>query len=244
MSGRRVLRVLVIDDDRDLAESTAEIFEARGHKVSLAFTGRDGLNLIDHQVFDLVLVDIEMPGMNGVDTFLEIRKKDCNARIALMTGSSIEQQLCDALDSGTLCLLRPSSTAADIVAATHGKPLRDVVLVSNDAAQLIARLEPFLSQQDRTTFIAQSNAEAFDRVIAGRADCLVLDQQLSSAAGLDLYLSLKRTGATVPTIIVTLPSDAHCDMLLSVQAMADGILKKPFDPEEVLARLEQQGART
>lgn len=244
MREKPFLRVLVIDDDRDLAESVAELFEVRGHKVSLAFTGRDGLHLIDHQAFDLVLVDIEMPGMSGVDTFLEIRKKGCNAPITLMTGSSIEQQLCDALESGTLCLLRPSSTAADMIAATRGKHLRGVVLVSDDAARLVARLEPLLSRQDCTTFIAQSSAEAFDRVTNGLADCLVLDQQLSSAASLDMYLSLKRTGATVPTIIVTLSSDVPDDLLISVRAMTDGILKKPFDPEEVLARLERQGART
>jgi DNA-binding response OmpR family regulator len=244
MSAAASLRVLVIDDDRDLAESVADLFAARGHEVRLAFTGRDGLNLVDRETFDLVLIDVEMPGMSGVDTFLEIRKKGCKARAALMTGASIEQHLCKALESGTLCLLHSLSSAGDLSAAIRDGHLTRLALVSDDTERLIESLRPFLGRQDCTAFIARSGAEALDRVIAGLADCVVLDHQLSSAAGLDMYLILMRTGASVPTIIAAPYGDARNDMMLSARTITDGILKKPFDPEEVLARFEPRDART
>jgi DNA-binding response OmpR family regulator len=244
MSGEAFSRVLVIDDDRDLAESVAELLEARGHKVSLAFTGRDGVDLVDQNAFDLVLLDIEMPEKSGVDTFLEIRKKGHDVPIALMTGASVEQHFYDALESGTLCLLRPRSTAADVIAATRGKQPRCVVLVSDNVTALIARIQPFLSQQHCTTVIARSSDEGLKWVSAGLADCLVFDQPLSSAAGLYIYLSLRRSGPMSPTILVTLPNDAPNDAMPAIQAMTADILKKPFDPEEVLTWLERRAART
>ena len=64
-----------------------------------------------------------------------------------------------------------------------------------------------------------------------------------SAAGLDMYLILMRTGATVPTIIAAPYGDARHEMMLSARTITDGILKKPFDPEEILARFESRDAR-
>jgi DNA-binding response OmpR family regulator len=243
MNGAALSRVLVIDDDRDLAESVAELLENRGHDVSLAFTGGDGLALIDRQAFDFALVDIEMPAKSGVDTFLEIRKKGHDLPIALMTGASVEQHLLDALESGTLCLLRPRSTAGEVIAATRGKQPRCVVLVSDNVTALIARIQPFLSQQHCTTVIARTSAEGLRWVSAGLADCLVFDQPLSSAAGLYIYLSLRRSGPMSPTILVTLSHDAPHDTMRSIEAMTADILKKPFDPERVLAWLERRTAR-
>jgi DNA-binding response OmpR family regulator len=243
MSGQPVSRVLVIDDDRDLAESVAELLEARGHEVALAFSGREGLVQLSRQAFDFVLVDIEMPEKSGVDTFLEIRKNGFDIPIALMTGSSVEQPLYDALETGSLCLVRPRSSAGEIIAATRGKQSRCVVLVSNNVTSLVARIQPFLNQQHCTTVIARTSAEGLNWVISGLADCLVLDQPLSSAAGLYIYLSLKRKSGTAPTIVVTLPQDAPHDATSSIEAMTADILRKPFDPEEVLAWLERRTER-
>jgi DNA-binding response OmpR family regulator len=231
-------RVLVIDDDRDLSESVAEFLEARGHKVSLAVSGEEGLALLDHQTFDFILIDIEMPEKSGVDTFLEMRKRGHDVPIALMTGSNVEQPLYDALESGGLYLLRPRSTATELIAAAGGRQPRCLVLVSENVTSLVARIQPFLSRQHCATVIARSSAEGLRWVMNGLADCLVLDQPLSSSTGLYIYLCLKQKGARAPTIIVTLPYDAPQEITRAIQEMTADVLRKPFDPEEVLAWLE------
>jgi DNA-binding response OmpR family regulator len=243
MSGRSGSRVLVIDDDRDLAESVAEFLEARGHEVSLAFSGKEGLALLERHSFDFMLIDIEMPEKSGVDTFLEIRKRGHDVPIALMTGSNVEQPLYDALESGSLCLLRPRSTTTELIAAAGGKQPRCVVLVSDNVTALVARIQPFLSQQHCATVIARSSGEAFKWMMNGLAECLVLDQPLSSSMGLYIYLCLKRRTARSATIIVTLPYDAPQEITRAVQDMTADILRKPFDPEEVLAWLERRVVR-
>ena len=232
--------VLVIDDDRDIAESVAEFLEARGHKVSLAFSGKEGIALLDRDSFDFTLIDIEMPETSGVDTFLEIRRRGHDVPIALMTGSNVEQPLYEALERGSLCLLRPRSTTTELIAAAGGKQPRCVVLVSDNVTALVARIQPFLGQQLCTTVIARSIAEGLKWTMNGLADCLVLDQPLSSSTGLYIYLCLRRRAARPPTIIVTLPYDPPQEITRAVQEMTADILRKPFDPEEVLAWLERR----
>ena len=85
--------VLVVDDDRDHAESVAEILEMRGHRVELAYTGEQAIVRFCEADFDMVLMDVKLPGMNGVQTFFEFRRLRADARVLMMTGYSVEQLL-------------------------------------------------------------------------------------------------------------------------------------------------------
>jgi len=66
--------VLVVDDDRDHAESVAEILEMRGHRVELAYTGEEAIARFCEADFDMVLMDVKLPGMNGVQTLLRVQE--------------------------------------------------------------------------------------------------------------------------------------------------------------------------
>ena len=68
-------RILVVDDDRDFAESLGDLLEAEGHEVSLAFNGPDAVSRFETEDFDIAFMDVRMPGMSGVEAFLEIRRK-------------------------------------------------------------------------------------------------------------------------------------------------------------------------
>jgi CheY-like chemotaxis protein len=68
-------RVLVVDDDAMNLRFAARLLRELGHSGALASDGRKALRLIDEQPFDLVLLDINMPGMNGQDTLKALRAR-------------------------------------------------------------------------------------------------------------------------------------------------------------------------
>ena len=80
------LRVLIVDDDADLAESLAEILLDEGCDVDIAEHGQEAVERSCSQDFDVIFMDVRMPVMNGVDSFLAIRKIKPQARIVMMTG--------------------------------------------------------------------------------------------------------------------------------------------------------------
>lgn len=62
-------KILYIEDDRDTAEAVKLILGLVGHKVDLAYTGMDGLNLLTKNTYDLVIFDIMLPDMSGIEVF-------------------------------------------------------------------------------------------------------------------------------------------------------------------------------
>jgi len=81
-------RVLIVDDDRDHAESLADVLDMRGHQPELAHSGEEALDRVRSSDFDFVLLDVKLPGINGVETFLEMRRIRPGAKVMMTSNWS------------------------------------------------------------------------------------------------------------------------------------------------------------
>jgi DNA-binding response OmpR family regulator len=79
-------RVIIIDDEEDIRVVLKEILERAGFEVEVASNGSDGLNLLRKKRADLVIVDVIMPGKNGVETAYDIRMEFPNTKIIVISG--------------------------------------------------------------------------------------------------------------------------------------------------------------
>lgn len=77
--------ILLIDDEEDLRAVFSEILSKADYRVSTAASGVDGLKLFDANVYQCVLLDLQMPGMDGTETLREIRKKDKGIPVYIIT---------------------------------------------------------------------------------------------------------------------------------------------------------------
>lgn len=232
-------RVLIIDDDRDLAESLAELIEARGHAVSIAFSGDAGLSRFRQQHFDLAFVDVKMPGMNGVETFLGLRKIDPSAAVIMMTGFSAEQVLREGREAGTLRVIDRAGAVMEMMPIVDEvKPRRVLVGIGQQEA-LAHEARAALISRGYQVDVAPSGEEVLERAMAGAVDAVILDQHLPVLSGFDLYLALKWSGHQVPTIIAANRAQEHGAAIDLLQPMTEAILTKPFDPAEVLGSLDK-----
>jgi CheY-like chemotaxis protein len=100
--------ILVVDDNQDLLETFAMILKHRGYEVQTACDGLSAVDRFKEQNFDVTLMDIVMPEMNGVDAFKKIREIQPDASIILMTAYSDEELIRTAMDEGvTLIIQKP-----------------------------------------------------------------------------------------------------------------------------------------
>jgi EAL domain-containing protein (putative c-di-GMP-specific phosphodiesterase class I) len=124
-------RVLVVDDEPNLLDVLGAILTDAGWQVDTAPDGRAALRHVDGQHYEVVLSDIDMPGMNGVELLREIRVRDLDVPVLLITGHPRVDTAVEALEHGALRYLR--------------KPIRerDLVTAVEDAARLhrMARLK-------------------------------------------------------------------------------------------------------
>lgn len=235
----RAFRVLIVDDDRDLAESLADLIASRGHSASLAFSGEAGIALFRQHHFDVAFVDVKMPGLNGVQTFLGLRKIDPSAAVILMTGFSAEQVLRDATQAGVLRIIDRNAAVAEMMPIIEEVKPRRVLIGAGPERALVGDLRFALAEHGYEVDVAYSAEEVLERALVGAVDAVVLDQRLPALSGFDLYLALRWAEHPVPTIIAANRAKEHDAAIHLLQPMTESILTKPFDPVDVLGELDR-----
>ncbi|MBI1963385.1 MAG: response regulator [Candidatus Rokubacteria bacterium] len=79
-------KILVVDDEPDICEILKEMLEGDGHAVTVAGDGHAATRLLDTERVDLILTDIFMPGKDGLETIMEIRRDHPAVKIIAMSG--------------------------------------------------------------------------------------------------------------------------------------------------------------
>ena len=79
-------RTLVVDDDRDFAEALADVLDLYGYPVDVVHNGEDAVETARTNHFDVILMDVALPGMDGIETLQRIRANDPDVNVLLMTG--------------------------------------------------------------------------------------------------------------------------------------------------------------
>lgn len=94
------MKVLVIEDDTQLNTAISEFFKLKSFEVVSIKDGVNAIDKIDHQSFDLYVLDINIPKINGLDILKHIRKTDLNTPVIVITASLEIQNLTTAFENG------------------------------------------------------------------------------------------------------------------------------------------------
>jgi len=87
------IQVLLVDDEMELAAYTAKRLSTRGMQVQIAHSGRSALTRMAEHSFDVVVLDLLMPGMSGLEVLREMKKAHRNAQVILLSGHMSEETL-------------------------------------------------------------------------------------------------------------------------------------------------------
>ncbi len=94
------LNILLVDDEEPICTAIKKFFEAKGHSVTAALSGKKGLRIFKKGSFDLVLADITMPDMDGVELISKLKKIDQQMKFIVLTGHIAEDKLDSAKKVG------------------------------------------------------------------------------------------------------------------------------------------------
>jgi DNA-binding response OmpR family regulator len=79
-------RVLIIDDEEDFVETIVKRLRDRGLDAEGALSGAEGLQILENKDFDVIILDVKMPKMSGIETLREIKKKKPLVEVIMLTG--------------------------------------------------------------------------------------------------------------------------------------------------------------
>ena len=108
MNRPKSIRVLLVDDERIFVESLTKVLKRRGMEVKAAFDGLSAIKLLSVEEPDVIVLDLRMPGMDGLAVLEEIRAKDNLTPVILLTGNLDIDRVVQVMDRGVaLVLLKP-----------------------------------------------------------------------------------------------------------------------------------------
>ncbi len=110
-----MINLLIVDDEKDVLETLTDAFIVFGHQVTKAQNGREALEYFKHGDFDLAIIDVELPVMNGLDLTAEIKKIEPEFPVILITGYSHLYKPQDVLSLDVEAFLKKPINVTELV---------------------------------------------------------------------------------------------------------------------------------
>ena len=109
-------RILVVDDEKNMRTTLSDILEEEGFEVGTAESGEKAVKMCGKDDYDVILMDVRMPGIDGVEALRRIRQKNRNVRVIMMSGYSLGQVEETAVRKGAIAFIRKPLYAYEILA--------------------------------------------------------------------------------------------------------------------------------
>ncbi|OGR56728.1 MAG: two-component system response regulator [Desulfobacula sp. RIFOXYB2_FULL_45_6] len=107
-------RVLIVDDEKDFVEMFSLRLKQQGEKVSTAYSGEEALKVLGKTLIDVVILDIRMPGMDGIDTLKQIKQQFPIIEVILLTGHGSTETAVEGMKLGAFDYLMKPADFEDI----------------------------------------------------------------------------------------------------------------------------------
>ncbi len=232
------LSILIVDDHPGMCTTLKDILEAEEYKVTAVLSGKGAINLCKKQKFDVILMDIRMPDINGVETYRKIKNYALGTRVIMMSGYSVDELKTEALREGAVAFLQKPldiEKTLQIIQQAECPPVLIVMENLEERESLAVRL----SELNYRAYTTNTAEEALNLANQIPFNLIMIDAKLHTMSSLGLYLALKKITPTAVTILL-----AETDKNFSKQGEKEvglnnyNYLEKPLNINKLLSFLD------
>jgi DNA-binding NtrC family response regulator len=233
------LHVLVVDDEAELTEALADVLELNDIIVTVANSGEEALSRLQAETFDCVVMDIMMPGMNGVETMKRARELAPGTIMMLMTAYSVDELIDEAKREGALAILKKPLEVDSFLTFLSQFKDRSSILVVDDDTDLCHTLQETLSPRGYRTFVANNAAEAIAAASLNRYEVVLVNQDTQSRNGVETIIAVRELDPRAVFVLLSSCVDVAHAVNSRVEPESLIPLTKPFELDSIVALLEQ-----
>jgi two-component system response regulator HydG len=238
------MQVLIVDDDQHMADTLADILALHDYDATKAFSAQEAIEKVKQVLFDCVLTDIRMPGMNGVELFHQLRQHQPGLPILFMTAFAANDLIQQGLESGAVGVLNKPLDIQHLLNFLTALAQEHIVTVVDNDPNFCSTLADILNR--RGFRVAKvTNPHAGVNELIEKTQILILDMKLNSISGYDVLKEIRVQHPNLPVLLVT---GFRQEMITAVQKALEldvyAVLYKPLViPELVQKLVELRSAR-
>src|SRR6056297_1072522 len=133
-------KVLIIDDEQDFTDALAERMTTRGMTVSTSSSAIEGLKNVEEHSFDVVVLDLQMPEMDGIETLKVLKKKKPELQVILLTGHATVEKGIEAMKLGAMDLLEKPADMTTLTEKIKKAQAQKMILVEKKSEERIKNI--------------------------------------------------------------------------------------------------------
>lgn len=231
-------RVLLVDDNEAFLDSTRDVLEDEGYDVTVATSGEGALIKVVGEPFDIVVMDVKMPGMNGVESFIEMKRLRPDLKVILVTAYSVESLIRQALEEGVYAVLdKPLDIGGlfGLIEQARSAGKGGFILVADDDRAFCDNLCDVLTGEGFGVRAAYDGPEAVQQAHDAPFDILLIDMNLPILNGLETYRRIKRDKPDTIAVVISGYADEMDGFIRqTLSESAHSFLCKPLDMNRLL----------
>jgi CheY-like chemotaxis protein len=233
-------RILIVDDDPDTCSNLSDILTDLGYQVEIAHDGPAALALARERHYDVALLDLKMPGMDGLTLYRELRRVRADTVAIIVTayaGSGVQEE---ALAAGAWRVLAKPVDFPRLLGLVNQAVGQPLVLVVDDDPDLCASLWDLLRERGYRVAIAHDEATAAARLRDSAFRVVLIDMRLPQGDGKSVFHLVREANPAARTVVIT-GHRAELERLVQqvIHEGADAVCYKPFDVAGLLATLDR-----
>lgn len=237
-------RILVVDDEVDIRDNLSDILTEFGYKVDTAEDAPSALALVERHPYEVALLDLRLPGMDGIELYRRLRERRPATVALLLTAYASPTAAREAIAAGAWRVLSKPIDPSEIlrlIDAALGLPL---VLVVDDDRELCATLWDLFRENGFRVALAHNIDDLASDVAGTECEIALIDLKLADGDGLRALELIHRDKPQARTILITAFRDEMAHQIqAALERGVDGICYKPFEPAELIHQIQRLTAR-
>ena len=233
-------RVLIVDDDTNFCSTLSKILTKKGYETSSADSGLQAMELVKNNLFDVVLMDIKMPVMDGVATYKKLKTIKLGIKVILMTAFSVDDLIKDAVKEGVYAVVHKPFDIDTIVNMIEKSKNGALIAVVDDDPEICRTMKNVLERKGYSVNTCLTGEDAISLAKDRAQDVFFIDMKLPVLNGLEVYTEIKKINLKAIVVMMTAYRQ-EADILVK-QAVENGAyacLYKPFDMNEAIKIIDE-----
>jgi two-component system response regulator HydG len=229
-------RILVVDDEQDICANLQDILSDLGYHVDVAYDGASALELVRKTRYDVALLDLKMPGMDGLELYRRIKRLRSGTVAMIVTAYAGSETAQSAMTAGAWKIVAKPVDFPQLMALVDQALDQPLVMVVDDDHELCDSLWDLLRERGYRICVTHDATGAAERLEERAHRVVLIDMKLPKGHGGDVFRAVRAANPDARTVIITgHRGEVEEQVTQLLSEGADAVCYKPFDVANLLA---------